>query len=465
PLRPHYADGVHERTAPTLPPASVPAPRPTGSGAVDQSVALWSALAGLGMREAVLAPGSRSAPLVYALASAEAGERIRAHVRIDERAAAFTALGISRHDPAHPAAVVTTSGTATAHLHAVVMEAHHARIPLLVLTADRPAELREVGANQTTRQAGMFRSLVRLAVDLPAPTADEATALELRPIVSTAARALPAATGDHPGTEHPILSFRDPLVPRPRTDDPAPLAETPAQRIVLTRRAGTGPAAPHPVPVDDRTVVVAGDGAGPEAAELAARHGLPLLAEPSSGARHGQTLVPGYPALLREVMADAAHPPRPARGPRRRRRGAGARHGAGAAGASGRLARGRRRGDGDAARQLAAARRARRLGGLRPAGRAGPRLLEPGARPRAACRRHLRPGGREPRTGGDRRHHRDGGRPRPGRGGGARQGAAAGRGPHRPARPDRTADRPRGAAPRTGRGGGRRRRRQDLLRA
>src|SRR5699024_8236453 len=110
------------------------------------------------------------------------------------------------------------------------------------------------GANQTTRQAGMFRSLVRLAVDLPAPTADEATALELRTIVSTAARALAAATGEHPGPVHLNLSFRDPLVPRPRTDDPAPLAETPAQRIVLTRRAGTGPAAPHPVPVDDRTV-------------------------------------------------------------------------------------------------------------------------------------------------------------------------------------------------------------------
>lgn len=303
---------MHERTAPTLPPASVPAPRPTGSGAVDQSVALWCALAELGMREAVLAPGSRSAPLVYALAAAEVGERIRPHVRIDERAAAFTALGIGRHDPAHPAAVVTTSGTATAHLHAAVMEAHHSRIPLLVLTADRPAELREVGANQTTRQAGMFRSLVRLAVDLPAPTAAEATALELRTAVSTAARALAAATGEHPGPVHLNLSFRDPLVPRLRTDDPGP-EETPAQRIVLTRRAGTGPAAPHPVPVDDRTVVVAGDGAGPEAAELAARHGLPLLAEPSSGARHGTTLVPGYPALLREVMADASHPLRPRR--------------------------------------------------------------------------------------------------------------------------------------------------------
>src|SRR5699024_11403356 len=103
------------------------------------------------------------------------------------------------HHAPHRAAVSTTSGTATAHLHAAVMEAHHSRIPLLVLTADRTGELREVGANQTSRQAGMFRSLTRFAVDLPAPTAAEATALELRTIVSTAARALAAATGEHPG--------------------------------------------------------------------------------------------------------------------------------------------------------------------------------------------------------------------------------------------------------------------------
>ncbi|WP_394215484.1 2-succinyl-5-enolpyruvyl-6-hydroxy-3-cyclohexene-1-carboxylic-acid synthase [Brachybacterium vulturis] len=310
---------MHERTAPITPSAWIEAPRPTGSGAVDQSVALWSALAELGLRHAVLAPGSRSAPLVYALAAAEVGERIRAHVRIDERAAAFTALGLSRHDPARPAAVVTTSGTATAHLHAAVMEAHHSRIPLLVLTADRPAELREVGANQTTRQAGMFRSLARLAVDLPAPTAAGATALELRTAVSTAARALAAATGEHPGPVHLNLSFRDPLVPRPGTPTapPTQTAAEPAspsrQRIVLTRRVGSPPPPPHPVPVDGRTVVVAGDGAGPAAAELAAQHGLPLLAEPSSGARHGETLIPGYPALLREVMAGPGHPLRPQR--------------------------------------------------------------------------------------------------------------------------------------------------------
>ena len=310
---------MHAHSAPLPAPATIPATRPTGSGAVDQAVALWSALAELGLSEAVLAPGSRSAPLVHGLAAPEVAGRIRAHVRIDERAAAFTALGLSRHDPARPAAVVTTSGTATAHLHAAVMEAHHSRIPLLVLTADRPAELREVGANQTTRQAGMFRSLTRLAVDLPAPAADAASPLELRTAVSTAARALAAATGEHPGPVHLNLSFRDPLVPRPgsggrdavdRAEDAAASAP---ERIVVTRRLPAPAPAPQPVPVDSRTVVVAGDGAGPAAAALADAHALPLLAEPSSGALHAKSLVPRYPALLREVMADPEHPLRPHR--------------------------------------------------------------------------------------------------------------------------------------------------------
>ena len=303
---------MHEPSAPIPAPLTIPAPRPTGSGAVDQAVAIWSALAELGLAEAVLAPGSRSAPLVYGLAADEVAGRIRAHVRIDERAAAFTALGLGRLDPARPAAVVTTSGTATAHLHAAVMEAHHSRIPLLVLTADRPAELREVGANQTTRQAGMFRSLVRLAVDLPAPTAEAASPVELRTAVSTAARALAAATGEHPGPVHLNLSFRDPLVPRAEESEQPDRTAVP-ERIVLTRRVPAPAPAPQPVPVDSRTVVVAGDGAGPAAAALADAHGLPLLAEPSSGALMADGLVPRHPALLREVMADPAHPLRPRR--------------------------------------------------------------------------------------------------------------------------------------------------------
>ncbi|MGP9844525.1 2-succinyl-5-enolpyruvyl-6-hydroxy-3-cyclohexene-1-carboxylic-acid synthase [Brachybacterium sp. 107] len=322
--------------ATAAPARGIPAPAPTGSGAVDQAIAIWRALAELGVTDTVLAPGSRSAPLVYALAGPQLEGAVRAHVRIDERAAAFTALGLSRFDPEHPAVVVTTSGTATAHLHAAVMEAHHSRIPLIVLTADRPAELRDVGANQTTRQAGMFRSLVRLDADLPAPTAEAATATELRTAVSTLARAVAAATGEHPGPVHVNLSFRDPLVPRPDTDGqamqaspstlstpsslasqaaPATEAGSAAERpqIVLTRRSRPLPPQPHPVPISARTVVVAGDGAGAAARELAERHALPLLAEPSSGAHSGPSLVPGYPALLAQIMADPQHPLRPDR--------------------------------------------------------------------------------------------------------------------------------------------------------
>lgn len=309
-------------TAPVL----IPAPDPTGSGAVDEAVAIWRALAALGVRDAVAAPGSRSAPLVHALALAHAGEQgtvgagagagagtgdgIRAHVRIDERAAAFTALGISREDPSHPAAVLTTSGTAVAHLLAAVMEAHHARVPLLVLTADRPAELRGTGANQTTVQPGLLSPFARFEADLPAPAAVEATSVELRTAVSTAARALAAATGAHPGPVHLNLGFRDPLTPAAQPVVPQPAAARPAdarrpserEGIVLTRRApATAPQAVE-VPVGARTVVVAGDGAGPAAARFSAEQGLPLLAEPSSGSRVGEQLVPGYPELLPIVM-------------------------------------------------------------------------------------------------------------------------------------------------------------------
>lgn len=293
--------------------STLDAPAPSGSGAVDEAVAIWRALVALGTRHTVIAPGSRSAPLIYGLADEQVDGRLRAHVRIDERAAAFTALGISRHDPAHPAAVVTTSGTATAHLLAAVMEAHHSRIPLIVITADRPAELRGVGANQTTRQVGLFGDLVRFEADLPAPAAAAATPVELRTAVSTVARAFAAAVGEHPGPVHLNLGFRDPLVPAPASAPGEQGDIAPAEQIVLTRRLADRAPSPQAVPVDDRTVVVAGDGAGPAAADFASRHRLPLLAEPSSGARDSEMLVPGYPALLAEVMTDLRHPLRPGR--------------------------------------------------------------------------------------------------------------------------------------------------------
>lgn len=293
----------------TAAPAAITAAAPTGSGAVDEAVVIWRALAALGVRDVVLAPGSRSAPFVYALQDAEVAGAIRPHVRIDERAAAFTALGISRADPAHPGVVVTTSGTATVHLHAAVLEAHHAGVPLIVLTADRPAELRGVGANQTTDQSDLFGHAVRLRADLPAPAAGRASAVELRTAVSTMARAMAAATGADPGPVHVNVGLRDPLTPRPTE------AEEPQERqqIVLTRRIPPSGLQPVAIPVTGRTVVLAGDGAGAEAAALAARHHLPLLAEPSSGARRGDALICGHVDLVAEVMGHRDHPLRPDR--------------------------------------------------------------------------------------------------------------------------------------------------------
>ena len=120
-----------------------------------------------GMSHAVLCPGSRNAPLSFALA---ADERVTLHTRIDERTAAFLALGLAKGSR-RPVAVVTTSGTAAANLHPAVLEAAHAGVPLVALTADRPARLRGTGANQTTDQVRLFGDAASFA-DLTAPDVD-----------------------------------------------------------------------------------------------------------------------------------------------------------------------------------------------------------------------------------------------------------------------------------------------------
>ena len=137
--------------------------------AVATARALIADLVSRGVRDAVLAPGSRSAPLAYAVAEAADAGRLTLHVRIDERDAGFLALGLSKGSEGAPVAVVTTSGTAVANLHPAVLEASHTGLPLVLLTADRPHELRGTGASQTTDQVGIFGSAVRYAVDVPAP--------------------------------------------------------------------------------------------------------------------------------------------------------------------------------------------------------------------------------------------------------------------------------------------------------
>src|SRR6476469_8439130 len=143
------------------------------SAATDAAAALLCRLVELGVRHIVLSPGSRSQALALAAAELERRGSVKLHVRIDERVAGFTALGIGR-ETRMPAAVVCTSGTAAAYLLPASLEAHHAGVPLLLLTADRPPELRGVGANQTTSQPGMFAPSVRYETDLPVPEATDA---------------------------------------------------------------------------------------------------------------------------------------------------------------------------------------------------------------------------------------------------------------------------------------------------
>ncbi|GEK22069.1 2-succinyl-5-enolpyruvyl-6-hydroxy-3-cyclohexene-1-carboxylic-acid synthase [Cellulomonas xylanilytica] len=282
---------------------------------------LVQTLAALGVEDVVLAPGSRSAPLAYALADAARPDdqrpagapRLRLHVRVDERAAAFLAVGLVRasaHGPGdeqralRPVAVVTTSGTAVANLHPAVLEAHHSGLPLLLLTADRPHELRGTGANQTTEQVGIFAGAVRLTVDVPAPVGlpDEA-----RGVRRTLSRAVAAATGARtgdPGPVHLDLAFREPLVP-----SGAPWPEPSTVGLTLVQARHVAPAATTgALPTVDAaaparrggvaTVLVAGDGAGPGARRLAEVNGWPLLAEPSSGARGGTHAIAAYRLLL-----------------------------------------------------------------------------------------------------------------------------------------------------------------------
>ena len=237
-----------------------------------------TALVERGVTEVVLAPGSRNAPLAFAAYDAADAGVVRLHTRIDERSAGFLALGLTR--VGSRAAVVCTSGTAVANLHPAVLEAAHAGVPLVVVTADRPARLRGTGANQTTDQVGVFGRLVT--------TQD-----------CSAQRQAPWLEPPHLDTDfsvvHLNVQFDDPLVPADRWSPEIEPGEGP-QRVVplIEEMILTGP----------RTVVVAGDDAGPPARQLAEAAGWPLLAEPSSGSRTGTHALRCYRLLLSTALAD-----------------------------------------------------------------------------------------------------------------------------------------------------------------
>jgi len=312
-------------------------------------------LVACGVTDAVLCPGSRNAPLAFALHAADAAGRLRLHVRIDERTAGFLALGLALTS-GRPVPVATTSGTAAANLLPAVLEAAHAGVPLLAITADRPAELVGTGASQTVAQVGMFGSAVRLAPAVGGTVAQTRAAV---------GRAVAAAVGLPPGPVHLNLPFREPLTPDPSAepaDTPtagAPVSATatdltqPAVGAVAAPTAPGAAAAPDvaapagpagaawpvgragrpwtavatsrvvaaPLPLDPTapTLVIAGPGAPPLDV------GVPVVAEPSSAPWPGavrtgpwllgtpsltpaQVVVAGRPTLHRAVARLLADP-------------------------------------------------------------------------------------------------------------------------------------------------------------
>ncbi|TYP89646.1 2-succinyl-5-enolpyruvyl-6-hydroxy-3-cyclohexene-1-carboxylic-acid synthase [Blastococcus xanthinilyticus] len=237
-----------------------------------------------GVTDAVLSPGSRSAPVALALAAAERSGRLRLHVRIDERTAAFLALGLAKA-AGRPVPVLTTSGTATAHLHAAVLEADASGVPLIALTADRPPELRATGANQTIEQAGLYGGAVRWAADVGVPEVGR-DAEQNRYWRSVVAKALAIAAGTlsaDPGPVQLNLALREPLLPDDEAGElAAPWTGRPGGAPWTAAEPSAGWAArAHRLP--PRTLVIAGDGPLHAAPALSEGSAWPVVAEPSSG--------------------------------------------------------------------------------------------------------------------------------------------------------------------------------------
>jgi len=313
-------------------------------------------LARCGLAEAVLAPGSRSAPLAMALwdrsvqgqgsgtrsgspapgqgpatesrdltaqrgapGGRPPGPALRLHVRIDERSASFLALGLAKASR-RPVALVCTSGTAAAHFHGAVIEASEAGVPLLVLTADRPPELRGTGANQTIDQLKLYGDAVRWFCEAGVPEARPGMNAYWRSLACRAWAAAAGADGGFPGPVHLNLPLREPLVPGVPDGAgqesgaggwPEPLEGRPAG-APWTSFPGASPAGTAlELPWTERGVIICGDGCADPAAllHLAGQAGWPVLAEPSSGARAGPMSLAAYPYLLDSPEFVAGHRP------------------------------------------------------------------------------------------------------------------------------------------------------------
>lgn len=261
-----------------------------------QARAMVVALAKHGVQDVVLAPGSRNAPLSIALAQQSV---LRLHVRIDERTAGFTALGMAKAS-GRPVAVICTSGTAVVNLTPAVYEAHEAGVPLVLITADRPPEVRGRGANQTIEQVGVFSPAVRNEWDLPmaGDLPDQFWELAI-------ANAVLASLGDHqtaPGPVHLNVPFAEPLVPEDGHSSWASAVAAdalPSLRPVEPRDLGPLLAELGVDTTAPRGVVICSDprSARPVTA-LAKMLGWPLLVEPGGGPRDGNVAIAHYARII-----------------------------------------------------------------------------------------------------------------------------------------------------------------------
>lgn len=296
------------------PPASPKVTSPENPAALENPATLLAravvaSLVEAGVKRVVISPGSRNAPLTYALADAAQAGYLQLRVVVDERSAAFVALGASRSDWLHeglarPAVAVMTSGSAVANAHPAVVEADAAGVPLIILSADRPHALVNTGASQTTVQTGIFGAATRYQADLSDTNASGAVANQVR-------RAVAAASGRlslDPGPVHLNVRLAPPLAPAAPWQVPhlepkthwlrarKPLEEQ-LNGVTVSQvgcRLGLDPAR--------RGVIVVGDNDDAElahyAASLAHAWGWPLLAEPTSLVRTNANTVAAYSALL-----------------------------------------------------------------------------------------------------------------------------------------------------------------------
>ncbi|WP_213573076.1 2-succinyl-5-enolpyruvyl-6-hydroxy-3-cyclohexene-1-carboxylic-acid synthase [Rhodococcus sp. USK13] len=279
-----------------------------------QATAVVDELVRGGVREVVLCPGSRNAPLAFALQKADLEGRLRLHMRIDERTAGFLALGLAVAGR-RPVPVVMTSGTAVANLGPAVLEANYARVPLVVLSANRPYEMLGTGANQTIEQLGLFGSQVRATISLGLAEDDAGQNSQWR---SAVCRVLAAARGTRSGNAGPVhfdIPLREPLVPDVHAQGPIPQGRPGGAAWTTTQHATLD--VPVELDLTPDTIVISGHGSAlrPELAGLptvaeptAPLHGIPVHPMALPQLKPRQAIITGRPTLHRPVSKLLADP-------------------------------------------------------------------------------------------------------------------------------------------------------------